>query len=217
MTARSGCAECTHSVNVRHPLYVCCSGCDGTVRLWSVTPLTSGTPLYVCCSGCDGTVRLWSPTPLTSGTPLYVCCSGCDGTVRLWSPTPLTSGTPLYVCCSGCDGTVRLWSPTPLTSGTPLYVCCSGCDGTVRLWSVGSSGVAVMEQTLVFHISPGVFGPELQSPQLGHLCWGDAGSLIAVCMENTINIWTVPGESGPGESSCDSGESGPGESRDSAR
>ena len=69
-------------------LYVCCSGCDGTVRLWLLTPLTSGTPLYVCCSGCDGTVRLWSVTPLTSGTlctsavAAVTARSGCGYSLR---------------------------------------------------------------------------------------------------------------------------------------
>ena len=74
-----------------------------------------------------------------------------------------------------------------------MLVSPSGCDGTVRLWSVLASGVPVMEQTLVFHVSPGVFGPQLRSQQLGHLSWADAGSLVSVCMESTLNVWTVPG------------------------
>ncbi|KAF0297934.1 putative E3 ubiquitin-protein ligase HERC1 [Amphibalanus amphitrite] len=72
------------------------------------------------------------------------------------------------------------------------WMATCGCDGTVRLWSVPSSGVPVMEQTLVFHAAAGVFGPQLQSRQLGHLSWGDAGALVAVCMESTLNVWTVP-------------------------
>lgn len=49
---------------------------------------------------------------------------------------------------------------------------------------------------MVFHKSDKVYGSQLNGELISQLSWSPSSRFIAASMENTINIWHLPGKNG---------------------
>lgn len=51
----------------------------------------------------------------------------------------------------------------------------------------------ILQHTLVFQKPNNVYGKELEGTLISKLAWSRNGKYIAAAMEDTINVWYLPG------------------------
>lgn len=67
---------------------------------------------------------------------------------------------------------------------------CSGFDSTVRIWTMPEN---ILQHTLVFQKPNNVFGKDLEGMLMSRLAWSHDGKYISATMEDTLNVWYMPG------------------------
>lgn len=67
----------------------------------------------------------------------------------------------------------------------------AGYDGTVHIWMLDSNEQLYLDRTLIFHMSPDLYGCDLQGKLIGQLRWSASGNYVAAAMENVLNVWSI--------------------------
>lgn len=52
----------------------------------------------------------------------------------------------------------------------------------------------VLQQTLIFQKAHNLFGKDLEGVLISKLAWSANGKFIAAMMEDTLNVWYLPGK-----------------------
>lgn len=71
-----------------------------------------------------------------------------------------------------------------------LLLIFSGFDSTVRVWTIPET---VLQHTFLFQKPNNVCGKDLEGTLISRLAWSSNGKYIAAAMEDTLNIWYLPG------------------------